>query len=62
MKTHKEKKYFQKGYSYYWEQWPDEPITCSCILELKEHELEAWATCPNCLGYGIPPIPLGELK
>jgi hypothetical protein len=34
---------------------------CRCVINM-DHEPRAYDACPNCLGYGIMPIPLNELK
>jgi len=48
---------------YKWTQYGDEPLSCDCIYDILEIDdpLLCWAGCPNCFGYGFPPIPPQEV-
>jgi len=38
---------------------------CRCVVKggpTSREEVSAYRDCPNCLGYGVMPIGLGELK
>lgn len=48
-----------------WSSFPYEPNACFCVKYIRKEQprgLQAKKDCPNCLGYGIMPIPWSELN
>lgn len=51
---------------YFHHHWPPSGDYCSCTRYFEgqtfEGQTKAYIDCPNCLGFGIMPIPWSELR
>jgi len=51
-----------------WISYSQEPESCECVSLIADYEitiysgeLECWAGCTICFGYGFPPIPAKDV-